>query len=50
MGAQEITRQKINIYENEDTFHNQGEFKNVIERGRRLKERMNEALDDDALR
>lgn len=45
-----ITRQKINIDENDDTFHNQEEFKKVLERGRKLKERMNEALDEDAWR
>jgi len=45
-----IARKKINIDENEDTYHNQEEFKKALERGRRLKERMNEALDDDAWR
>ena len=34
---QAITRQKINIDENEDTFHNQEEFKTIVDRGRRLK-------------
>lgn len=29
-------RAEINIDENEDTFHNQNEFKKIMERGKRL--------------
>ena len=41
-------RQQINIDENDDTFHNVNEFKKIMERGQRLKERMNEAIGEDA--
>ena len=40
-------RQKINIDENDDTFSNVNEFKKIIDRGQRLKERMNDAIGED---
>ena len=38
----------INIGENDDTFHNPNEFKKIIDRGQRLKNRMDEAIGEDA--
>jgi hypothetical protein len=42
------TRSKINIDENDDTFSNANEFKKIMDRGQRLKERMNDAIGEDA--
>ena len=41
-------RQLITIDENEDTIHNGADLNSILERGRRLQNRMNEALGDDA--
>ena len=41
-------RSKINIDENDDTFSNANEFKKIMDRGHRLKERMNDAIGEDA--
>ena len=40
-------RAAISIDENDDTFSNAHEFKKIMDRGQRLKERMNEAIGED---
>lgn len=42
------SRQRINIDENEDTIHNAVDLKNILNRGQKLKARMDEALGEDA--
>ena len=38
----------INIDENEDTIHTKAEFNKILQRGKRLQSRMDEAMGDDA--
>ena len=41
-------RQTINIDENEDTLHTKADFAKILNRGKRLQTRMDEAMGDDA--
>ena len=38
----------INIDENDDTIHTKAQFDNILQRGKRLQSRMDEAMGDDA--
>ena len=44
----ENQKNKINIDESEDTFHNQDELQKILARGMKLRNQMDEALDSDA--
>jgi len=47
IGKENQPRNRINIDEGEDTFHNQDELAKILARGERLRNQMDQALDAD---
>jgi len=46
-GKENQQRNRINIDESEDTYHNQDELEKILARGERLRNQMDQALDSD---
>ena len=46
-GKENQQRNRINIDESEDTYHNQDELAKILARGERLRNQMDQALDSD---
>jgi hypothetical protein len=46
-GKENLQRNRIKIDDNEDTFQNESELQKILNRGHKLREQMDQALDSD---